>query len=48
MSETKILDQKRYIKDLLKFNYKSNSGVLGINQMMYKLLTLNKRFLLNY
>ena len=46
--ETKIFDQKRFIKDLFKVNEKDNSGVLGINQTMSNLLTLSKRFQLNY
>ena len=41
---TKIFDKKSFIKDLLKVNQKSNSGVLGINQIMSKLPTLRKRF----
>ena len=31
ISETKISDQKRYIKDLFKVNWGNNLGVLGIN-----------------
>ena len=41
--ETKILDQKRFIKNLFKVNEKNKSGVLRINQIMSKLLTLSKR-----
>ena len=47
MKQTKIFNQKRFIKDLLKVNEKNNSGVLGKNQIMPKLLTLTKRFYLN-
>ena len=36
--ETKIFEQKRFIKDLIN---------VGINQIMSKLLTLSKRFQLN-
>ena len=34
--------------DLLKVNNKNNFGVLRINQIMSKLLTLSKRLQLNY
>ena len=37
-SETKVFDQKRFIKNLLKVSEKNNSGVLRINQIMSKLL----------
>ena len=47
INETKILDQRRFIKDLFKVNEKNNLGVLGINQIMSKFLTLSKRFQLN-
>ena len=40
-SETKILDQKRFIKNLLKVSEKNNSGVSRINQIMSKLLILS-------
>ena len=36
------------MKELFKVNEKYNSGVLEINQIMSKLLTLSKRFQLNY
>ena len=39
-SETKIFDQKRFIKNLLKGSEKNNSGVSRINQIMSKLLIL--------
>ena len=42
-SETKVFDQKRFIKNLLKVSEKNNSGVSRINQIMYKLLILSKR-----
>ena len=42
-SETKIFDQKRFIKNLFKVNEKNNLGVLRIYLIMCKLLTLNKR-----
>ena len=42
-TETKIFDQKRFIKNLFKVNDKNKSGVLRINQIMSKLLTLLKR-----
>ena len=35
------------MKELFKVNEKYNSGVLEINQIMSKLLTLSKRFQLN-
>ena len=47
MSETKIFDQKRFIKDLFKANEENNSGILGINQIMFKLLALSKFKLLS-
>ena len=45
--ETKIFDQKRVTKNLFKVNEKINSGVLRINQIMSKLLTLSKSSQLN-
>ena len=42
-SETKVFDQKRFIKNLLKVNEKNNSGISRINQIMSKLLILSKR-----
>ena len=42
-SETKVFNQKRFIKNLLKVSEKNNSGVSIINQIMSKLLTLTKR-----
>ena len=42
-SETNIFDQKIFIKNLFKVNGKNKSGVLRINQIMSKLLTLIKR-----
>ena len=42
-SETKVFDQKRFIKNLLKVSEKNNSGVSRINQIMSKLLILSKR-----
>ena len=42
-SETKVFNQKRLIKNLLKVSEKNNSGVSRINQIMYKLLILSKR-----
>ena len=42
-SETKIFDQKRFIKNLLKVSEANESVVLRINQKMSKLLTLSKR-----
>ena len=42
-SETKIFDQKRFMKNLFKVNEKNKSGVLRINQIMSKLLPLSKR-----
>ena len=47
INETKILDQRRFIKDLFKVNEKNNLDVLGINQIMSKFITLSKRFQLN-
>ena len=47
LSQTKIFDQKRSIKDLFKANEKNNPDVLGINQIMSQLVTLSKRFQLN-
>ena len=41
-TETKIFDQKVFIKNLFKVNEKSKSAVLRINQVMSKLLTLIK------
>ena len=41
--ETKVFNQKRLIKNLLKVSEKNNSGVSRINQIMYKLLILSKR-----
>ena len=41
-SETKISTKKRFIKNLLKINEKKNSGVLRLNQIMFKLLTISK------
>ena len=40
---TKIFDQKKFIKNLLKVNEKNKSGILRINQIMSNLLTLIKR-----
>ena len=45
--EAKIFEQKRFIKDFFKVNEQNNSNVLGINQIMSKLLTLSKRLRLN-
>ena len=42
-SETKVFDQTRFIKNLLKVSEKENSGVSRINQIMHKLLILSKR-----
>ena len=42
-SETKVFNQKRFIKDLLKVSEKSYSGISRINQIMSKLLILSKR-----
>ena len=42
-SETKVFDQKRFIKDLLKVSEKSYSGISRINQIMSKLPILSKR-----
>ena len=42
-SETKVFDQKRFVKYLLKVSEKNNSGVSRINEMMSKLLILSKR-----
>ena len=39
----KIFDQNRFIKNFFKVKEKNNSGVLRINQIIYKLLTSNKR-----
>ena len=41
-TETKIFDQKRFIKNLLKINDQNKSSILRINQIMSKLLTLIK------
>ena len=41
-SETKVFDQKKIIKNLLKVSEKNNSGVLRINQIMSKLLVLSR------
>ena len=43
--ETKILDQKRFMKNLFKVNEKNKPVVLRINQTMSKLLTLTKRWI---
>ena len=43
----KIFGQKRFIKNLFKVKAKNNSGVLRINQIMCKLLTLSKRLQFN-
>ena len=40
-SETKVFDQKRFIKNLLKVSEKNNSDVSRINQIMSKLLVLS-------
>ena len=45
-SETKIFNQKRFIKNLLKFTEKKNLGVLRLNQM-FKLLIIGKCLQLN-
>ena len=39
----KIFDQKKFIEKLFKVNEKNNLGVLRINQIISKLLTLSKR-----
>ena len=44
-SETKIFNQKRFIKNLFKVNAKNRSNVLRINQIMSKLLTLIKHYM---
>ena len=41
-SETNIFDQKRFVKNLFKVNDKNNPGVLRINQITSKSLTLSK------
>ena len=46
-SETKIFDQKGFVKTSFKVNEKNSSGVLRINQTIPKLLTLRKCSLLN-
>ena len=46
-SEIKIFDQKRFIKNLFKVKEKNNSGVLKINHIMCKLLTLSTRLQFN-
>ena len=46
-SGTKIFDQNRFIKNLLKVDEKNSLDVLRINQIMSKLLTLSKRSQLN-
>ena len=46
-SETKIFDQKRFIKTCWKSTRKNNSGVLRKSHIMPKLLTLSKRSQLN-
>ena len=43
--ETKIFDQKRFMKNLFKVNEKNKSGILRINHIMSKLLTLSKRWI---
>ena len=48
ISETNIFDHKRFIKILFKVNEKNNSGVMGINQIRSKLLTLKKRSQFSY
>ena len=40
---SKVFDQKRFIKNLLKVSEKNNSGVLRKNQITSKLLILSKR-----
>ena len=35
------------MKNLLKVNEKKNSGVLRLNQIIFKLLTISKRFQFN-
>ena len=42
-SQTKVFDQTRFIKKLLKVSEKENSDVSRINQIMHKLPILSKR-----
>ena len=46
-SETKVFDQKRFIQNLFKANEKNDSGVLRINQIISKSLTLSESLQLN-
>ena len=41
-SEAKIFDQKRVIENFFKVNEKNNLGILRMNQIMSRLLTLSE------
>ena len=47
-SETKIFDQKRFHKRLVPSQLEKNLGVLRLNKIMSKLLTVSKYLQLNY